>query len=142
VPGRAFAFTPDRRLRKHSEFVRAQRAGRRVGTPHFTLLVARQPADPAGTEPRRPRLGLVVGRKVGGAVERNRVKRLCRDVFRTCPDLLPAGVDLVVIARDGATSLDRASLRAEWLAARTLLHRRASEVLSRAAAPPPAAGRP
>jgi ribonuclease P protein component len=138
VPGRAFAFTPDRRLRKHSEFVRAQRAGRRVGTPHFTLLVALQPAGSVASPTARPaRLGLVVGRKVGGAVERNRVKRLCRDVFRTCPDLLPAGVDLVAIAREGAITLDRASLRAEWLAARTLLHRRASEVLSRAAAPRP-----
>jgi ribonuclease P protein component len=140
VQGRAFDFTPDRRLRRHTEFVRAQRSGRRVGTPHFTLLVALQPVGAAPG--RRARIGLVVGRKIGGAVQRNRVKRVCREVFRTCPDLLPVGVDLVVIARDGAAALDPAALRAEWLAARALLHRRATEVLSRAAAPPPAAGRP
>ena len=120
-----FRFGPDRRLRRHSEFARAQRTGRRVGTPHFTLLVASQPEGSG-----QPRLGLVVGRKVGNAVRRNRIKRLCRECFRTWPDLLPAGVDLVVIARTGAHELSLAEVRAEWVAVARLLRKRATEALA------------
>jgi ribonuclease P protein component len=123
------AFGPDRRLRKHAEFVRSQndRATRRVGTAHFTLLVAPQAA------PGPSRLGLVVGRKVGGAVQRNRVKRLCRECFRTWPGLLPAGVDLIVIARPGAPELDLERVRAEWRGVARLLSKRAAEALAQRA---------
>lgn len=122
----------DRRLRKHGEFVVAQRTGRRVGTPHFTLLVAAQPPPP-----RAARLGIVVARRVGSAVRRNRVKRLCRECFRTLPELLPEGVDLVVIAREGAPELGLADVRAEWRAVATLLKKRAVEALARAGRPHP-----
>jgi ribonuclease P protein component len=122
----AFDFGPDRRLRRHAEFVRAQRSGRRVGTPHFTLLVAAQPRPPGVA-----RLGVVVARRVGGAVRRNRVKRLCRECFRLWPELLPAGVDLVVIARDGADKLGLAEVRAEWVAVELRIKQRAAEALAR-----------
>jgi ribonuclease P protein component len=46
-----------------------------------------------------PRLGLIVSRKVGPAVTRNRMKRLLREAFRLHLDELPSGVDLVVIPR-------------------------------------------
>jgi ribonuclease P protein component len=48
-----------------------------------------------------PRLGCSVSRKVGGAVVRNRVKRLYREAFRLEQAALPAGVDLVLIPRAG-----------------------------------------
>ncbi len=122
-------FGPERRLRNHGEFARAQndRATQRVGTQHFTLLLAPQ------RTPGPARLGLVVGRKVGGAVQRNRVKRLCRECFRTWPRIVPDGVDLIVIARSGAPELDLASVRAEWRAVGRLLEKRAAEALARSA---------
>lgn len=59
------------------------------------------------------RLGLVVSRRVGGAVVRNRVKRRVREWFRTDRARMPAAVDLVVIARTGAGALGTAALREE-----------------------------
>lgn len=131
----ALAFGQDRRLRRHDEFVRAQRLGRRVNTPHFVLLVSARDAPEApvsipGAAPMPARLGLVVSRKVGGAVQRNRVKRLCRECFRAWPDLLPAGVDLVVIARPGAETLGLARVRSEWQGVASLLAKRAGEALA------------
>jgi ribonuclease P protein component len=121
------AFGPDRRLRKHAEFARSQsdRAARRVGTLHFTLVVTPQEV------PGVPRLGLVVARRVGGAVLRNRVKRLCRECFRAWPGLVPRGVDLIVIAREGAPELDLVQVRAEWSGVVRLLEKRAAEALAR-----------
>src|SRR5271155_5687658 len=124
-------FGQGRRLRSHVEFVQAQRTGRRVATPHFTLLIAKQPV--ANATERMARMGMVVSGKVGSAVRRNRIKRVCRECFRTWPDLLPPGVDLVVIARAGAHELSPAQVREEWLAVREPLRRRAVEALARRA---------
>ena len=55
----------------------------------------------------QPRLGVSVGRKLGGAVERNRVKRLLREAFWARSHDLPPGLDFVIVARPAAAELAR-----------------------------------
>lgn len=57
---------------------------------------------PAGVD---VRLGVSVGRRVGGAVERNRVKRLLREAFWSLGDRLAPTHDYVIVARPGAAQL-------------------------------------
>jgi ribonuclease P protein component len=68
------------------------------------------------------RLGLTVSQKVGGAVRRNRVKRLLREVFRRERALFPRGAELVVIAKAGATIDGFAAVRDELAQAATALN--------------------
>lgn len=45
------------------------------------------------------RLGITAGKKVGGAVQRNRAKRVIRAAYRGAESLLPNGMDMVIVAR-------------------------------------------
>jgi len=87
------------RLSKSADFERVVRSGRSHAGREFVLYVFPR----SGEEP--PRLGLSVSRKVGGAVERNRVKRLLREAFAHEVPRLPHGVDVVVVARPDARAL-------------------------------------
>jgi ribonuclease P protein component len=111
------------RLRKRADFLRVQRDGRPVRTAHFVLLVSARPdAGPA-------RLGIVATKKTGNAVVRNRIKRLCRECFRLAPEMLPNGVDFVVIAKAGAGDLGIGDVQKEWSAAAPKLRTQCEKVL-------------
>lgn len=98
------------------------------------------PLDPLAP-PSPSRLGIVTSRKVGGAVVRNRIRRLCRECFRRWPDLLPPGVDLIAIARAGAADLGLAGVEAEWRGVERLLKKRAAEALAHGPGKPHLGGR-
>jgi ribonuclease P protein component len=116
-------FGKDRRIRKRADFVRVQKDGAAVRTPHFVLLIARR-ADEGPS-----RLGVVTTRKIGVAVVRNRIKRLCRETFRLAPDMLPKNIDLVVIAKEGAGTLGLADVQGEWTRAAAKLRAQCEKVL-------------
>lgn len=88
-----------RRLSRSAEFERVYRQGRSIANRHLVLYTFPNPSTG------RPRLGLSVSRKVGGAVERNRVKRLLREAWARAEDELVAGQDVVVVARPQAREL-------------------------------------
>jgi ribonuclease P protein component len=93
------------RLSRSAEFERVYRQGRSVANRHLVLYTFPN----AATE--RPRLGLSVSRKVGGAVQRNKVKRLLREAFTQAEGELRPDQDVVVVARPPAGELaDREGL--------------------------------
>jgi ribonuclease P protein component len=87
------------RLSRSADFDRVFRAGRSHAGREFVLYVFPR-ADEQSS-----RLGLSVSRKVGGAVERNRVKRLLREAFAVEGPRLPEGTDAVLVARTDARAL-------------------------------------
>src|ERR1700753_3290786 len=91
-----------RRLSRSAEFGRVYRQGRSKGNRYFVLYAFPRAQD-EGDE--GPRLGLSVSRKVGGAVDRNRVKRVLREAFWAEVERLPSGSDYVVVARPDARAL-------------------------------------
>ena len=87
------------RLSRSAEFERVYRQGRSTANRHLVLYTFPNPSA------QRPRLGLSVSRKVGGAVERNRVKRLLREAFARGRAAARPGQDVVVVARPPAREL-------------------------------------
>ena len=80
------------RLTRSTDFKRVRRTGKSYAHPFVVLVVQ-------ASEAPRVRVGITAGRSVGGAVQRNRAKRLLREAIRPLlPDLLP-GWDLILIAR-------------------------------------------
>jgi ribonuclease P protein component len=88
------------RLSRSADFDRVYREGRSHASRHLVLY-----AFPRGETDGDPRLGVSVGRKVGGAVERNRVKRQLREAFWALAPELPDGYDFVLVARPEAGAL-------------------------------------
>ena len=91
-----------RRLSRSGDFDRVYKEGRSSGNRFLVLY-----SFARGEEDRSDgmRLGISVGRKVGKAVTRNRVKRTIREAFWSLTEGLPSDHDYVVVARPGVEKL-------------------------------------
>lgn len=102
-------FPKSARLTKRPQYLALNRHGQRLTSAHFVFLWKKNGLS-------QSRLGITVSKRVANAVGRNRVKRLLREAFRLIPrdgGLLPAGADLVVIAKKGAPLLDHVQVARE-----------------------------
>jgi len=98
--GRSRSLAPTERIRDSKSFIRAYRKGRRVRIPGLTIILVEN------FLPYR-RLGISAGKKIGGAVRRNRAKRIIRELFRKNKEIFPPGHDLIFIP-------DREFVRISW----------------------------
>lgn len=89
-------------LKKPADFVRLHRQGRYLAHPW--LVVKSLPNGQA-----YPRWGVVVGKKLGGAVERNRIKRRLREILRQAT--IRPGRDVIIVARQGIAAVEFSDLQ-------------------------------
>jgi ribonuclease P protein component len=89
----------EHRLRRKGEFAKTSTLGKKCKGPHLIFLIRENGSG-------HSRIGLTVSRRVGGSVQRNRIKRLLRESFRRTRHQINPAIDLVVIARKGAVDLD------------------------------------
>lgn len=119
------------RLRKHSDYQQAYAAARKRQSSSMSWFLASQAP---GAHLDRSRIGLTVGKVLGKAHDRNRIKRRMREALRRHLDLLPAGVDLILHPRRVVLAMDFAKLEAEVVRILT----QAKTEAARAEAAPPA----
>jgi ribonuclease P protein component len=122
------------RLRKHADYQTAYAASRKKQSPSMSWFLAPQ----AGTEKSGPRVGLTVGKVIGKAHERNRIKRRMREALRRHVELLPAHSDLILHPRRAVLSIEFTKLEAEIVRILTQANSEASRAARTNAAPPAA----
>ena len=93
-----FSLPKNLRLLKRPQFLTLSKHGKKIHTDYFIAAVL------PGTE-KNNRIGITVSKKVGNAVERNRIKRIIREYFRHNKDSIPGILDINIIAKKGLTTL-------------------------------------
>jgi len=99
------------RLAQNRDFVRVRQSGQRLV---WGCLIANWDRLPEGAP---PKLGVVTSKKIGGAVERSRARRLLRESFRLHQHELAAPIELVLVARNSIAGKDFAGVERDFLAA-------------------------
>ena len=114
-------FRPSQRIRRHADFQEIYKTGARVHSRYCTLFIRRNQSTVG-------RLGIAATKKLGGAVVRNRAKRLIREVFRR--NKVAPGFDVVVIPKRELLDASLITLEADYrnTLERTLRRRRTAVV--------------
>ena len=104
---------PNARLRKHSEYQRVYKAGRKQSSPSMSYFFRLRAEGELVPRDAGPRVGLTAGRVLGKAVERNRIKRRMREAARVNLGLLPPFADVVLHPRRIVLEVEFAKLERE-----------------------------
>ena len=99
------SFRPHERIRRRAEYKQVYELGARFHTRYSTVFILRNQAGVG-------RLGIAATRKLGGAVQRNRAKRLIREVFRR--NKIAPGFDVVVIPKRDLLDASLDALEADY----------------------------
>jgi len=110
VKAAAEKFPRSVRIVRSSDYQALYKTGYKIHSSYFVLFGRRNTLG-------HSRLGITASRKVGGAVVRNRVKRLFREIFRRSLSRIPDRFDMVVNAKSGCGDANYEDLRAEFLTA-------------------------
>ncbi|MBI5967844.1 MAG: ribonuclease P protein component [Deltaproteobacteria bacterium] len=94
-----YTFGKEERIRRRADFLKISKEGAKYQTDHFRVSMC------PNNLPYR-RLGITVGKHVGPAVKRNRLKRLMREFYRLNKGGLPGSSDFVIMAKEGAAGLN------------------------------------
>ncbi|MBM4271541.1 MAG: ribonuclease P protein component [Deltaproteobacteria bacterium] len=92
------SFGKHERIRKRNDYLTVYQQGARSNSQHFTVIAYKNQVGIS-------RLGVTVSKKVGDAVQRNRIKRLLREFFRLNKSRFSTPQDIVIIAKKDASSL-------------------------------------
>jgi len=126
------------RLRKHADFQRAYAAARKRQSASMSWFLASRSSEsnPQDGEALWPRVGLAVGRVLGKAHERNRIKRRMREALRRHVGLFPEACDLIFHPRRAVLTMDFTKLEEEIV--RILMQAKAEAARDRSISAPPA----
>jgi ribonuclease P protein component len=128
------------RLRRHSDYQRAYPASRKRQSASMTWFIGpQQPAYAGAPLPLTPRVGLTVGKVIGKAHERNRIKRRMREALRRHVDMLPRGLDLIFHPRRFVLTIEFTKLEAEVV---RILHQANAEAARMALSAPSQPAKP
>ena len=113
-------FPKNRRLLKHPDFERVYKQGKRHFAANITVFYLRRESEPGGGN---PRIGFTVGKALGGAVQRNLIKRRLREAVRLSGLQPECPVDIVINPKRSFLSAEFSAIRSEVSAALRAIER-------------------
>lgn len=113
-------FPKNRRLLKHADFERVYKQGKRHFAANITVFYLRRESEPISGN---PRIGFTVGKALGGAVQRNRMKRRLREAVRLSGLQPECPVDIVINPKRSFLSAEFSAIRSEVSAALRAIER-------------------